>query len=261
MKPCFTHTLFVALAIVSISSGNAATRRSRLADSQETTGQKAATFNRLVTKTFSGNYLVHIPKLPKGERKAKYPLILFLHGSGERGTDLSLVKKHGPPSFLDEQTTFPFIVVSPQCPLKQWWDEPTLMALLDDVEKKYPVDLDRVYLTGISMGGFATWELATKHPERFAAIIPICGAGNPYLAENLKTVPIWAFHGAKDQAVPVSATEVMVPAVKKAGGDAQQTIYPDATHNSWTRTYANPEIYEWLLQHTKKPGPPLSIED
>jgi predicted peptidase len=175
--------------------------------------------------------------------------MVFLHGAGERGSDLEKVKTHGPPKLVAQGKVFPFILVSPQCPEGQWWDTDMLDALLDTVLAKYRVDPDRVYLTGLSMGGFATWAWAAAHPERFAAIAPICGGGDPFLAWRLKSLPVWAFHGAKDPVVPVKMTTDMVDALKAAGGDVRVTIYPDAGHDAWTDTYNNQELYDWFLQH------------
>jgi predicted peptidase len=126
-----------------------------------------------------------------------------------------------------------------------------VIALLDEVQSKYKVDPDRVYLTGLSMGGFGTWETATQYPERFAAIVPICGGGRPYTVARLKNLPTWVFHGEKDNVVPIKRSEEMVDALKKAGGDVKFTRYPEAGHDSWTETYNNPELYDWFLKHTR----------
>ncbi len=209
---------------------------------------EAKAFAAAVTKKVACRYLLHLPKGYERGRK-RWPLLLFLHGAGERGRDLELVKKHGPPRLIAEGHEFPFIVVSPQCPARQWWSNDVLSALLDEIIANYRVDERRVYLTGLSMGGYGTWGLACEHPERFAAIVPICGGGNRLLAHALKHVPVWAFHGAKDDVVPVAESEKMVAAVKAAGGRAKLTIYPDAGHDSWTATYANPALYKWLLRH------------
>jgi predicted peptidase len=192
--------------------------------------------------------------LPADYEKAEkpFPLILFLHGAGERGDDLSKVKKHGPPKIVETKKDFPFIVVSPQAPLRGGWQNKSLLALLDEIEGKYKVDKDRVYLTGLSMGGYGTWRLAAAAPERFAAIVPICGGGDPKSAEKLKGLPIWVFHGAKDNAVPLKRSEDMVKALKDAGHEVKFTIYPNAGHDSWTETYNNPELYKWLLSHKRK---------
>jgi predicted peptidase len=178
-------------------------------------------------------------------------LLIFLHGSGERGNDLNLVKKHGPPKLIEEGKQFPFIVVSPQAP-RRGWDPDSLNALVDDLLVKYHVDKNRVYLTGLSMGGSGTWTLAAAHPEKFAAIVPICGAGDPEEAEKLKAIPTWIFHGAKDSDVSVRRFDEMVKALKDAGAKSLGfTLYPDTEHDSWTKTYENPELYEWLLKHSR----------
>jgi len=200
-------------------------------------------------------YLIYLPA--EYDKQDKWPLVLFLHGAGERGDNLEKVKVHGPPKLIEHGKQFPFIVVSPQCPQDHWWNNElsTLSALLDDVGKKYKVDQDRVYLTGLSMGGFATWALAASTPDRFAAIVPICGGGEILLTRAIKHVPVWAFHGAKDPIVSVKRSQDLVDALKKAGGDVKLTIYPEASHDSWTATYDNPEVYEWLLKH-KRPAKP-----
>jgi len=206
--------------------------------------------NKQIVKSAACDYLLSLPK-GYGEKEQKWPLMLFLHGAGERGSDLNLVKKHGPPKLIEQGRELPFIVVSPQCPAGVWWSErlDTLMALLDEIESKYEVDPSRVYLTGLSMGGFGTWALACERPERFAAIVPICGGGQWFLADRLKKVPVWAFHGAKDPVVPLDLSKSMVEAVKRMGGDAKLTVYPEANHDSWTATYDDPKVYEWLLSH------------
>jgi predicted peptidase len=214
-------------------------------------GQSEQTFQKEITKKVSLKYLLYLPKSYGEKKDQKWPLMLFLHGAGERGSDISLVKKHGPPKLIDQGKEYPFIVVSPQCPTNNWWPEQVeaLVALLDDVQSKYAVDADRVYLTGLSMGGFGTWTLACRYPERFAAITPICGGGDRYLVSRLKNVPVWVFHGAKDPTVPLQASTDMVDALKRAGGDVQLTVYPEAGHDSWTETYNNPKLYEWFLSH------------
>ncbi len=194
-------------------------------------------------------YLLYLPK--DYEKKPSWPLMLFLHGAGERGDDLTLVKKHGPPKLIDAGKDFPFIVVSPQCPKDRWWEPLELKCLLDEMVQKYKVDKDRIYLTGLSMGGFGTWMLAAYQPKRFAAIVPICGGGEVYWSESLARIPVWVFHGAKDPAVPLERSQKMVEALKKKGGEPKFTVYPEVMHDSWTETYANPQIFEWLLQQKR----------
>ena len=214
-------------------------------------GQSAQTFSKKITKTVDCNYLLYLPADYGKDAKKKWPIIMFLHGAGERGSKIEVLKKLGLPKMIAQGKNFDFIIVSPQCPNDIWWPEQTdvLINLLDEVEAKYRVDTDRVYLTGLSMGGFGTWTLAERYPKRFAAIAPICGGGEKYAGYRLKKVPVWAFHGAKDKTVPVERSQEMVDAVKKAGGDAKITIYPEAEHDSWTQTYENPELYEWFLSH------------
>lgn len=216
-------------------------------------GQSEQMFRKEITKQVSLKYLLYLPKGYGEKKDQKWPLMLFLHGAGERGNDVNLVKKHGPPKLIDQGKEFPFIVVSPQCPTTSWWPEQidALTALLDEVQAKYAVDLNRVYVTGLSMGGFGTWSLATRYPERFAAIAPICGGGDRFLANRLKNLPVWVFHGAKDPTVPIQASQEMVEALKKVGADVQFTVYPEAQHDSWTETYNNPKLYEWFLSHSR----------
>lgn len=195
------------------------------------------------------NYLLFAPA--DYEKKDKWPLLVFLHGSGERGDDLNRVKVHGPPKIVDQKPDFEFIVVSPQVPKEQRWDADKLMQLIDQVAKSLKVDQDRVYLTGLSMGGFGTWTTAAKYPDRLAAIVPICGGGDPSTTEKFAKIPCWVFHGAKDNAVPLKRSDEMVEALKKAGGNPKYTVYPEAGHDSWTESYNNPELYQWLLEQKR----------
>ncbi len=194
-------------------------------------------------------YLLYLPK--NYDKQQPTPLLLFLHGAGERGDNLELVKIHGPPKLIAAGKDFPFIVVSPQCPKDRWWQPVELAALLDDIEHKYKVDQDRIYVTGLSMGGFGTWGLAGYAPQRLAAIAPICGGGEAYWTKQFAHLPVWAFHGAKDTGVPLERSQVMVDALKKNGGNPKFTVYPDAGHDSWTETYNNPEFYQWLLEQKR----------
>jgi predicted peptidase len=215
--------------------------------------QQAKSFEKEITIKVQMNYLLFLPEGYESSDK-KWPLILFLHGAGETGTDVEKVKATGLPKLLETKTDFPFVVISPQSSGRGWNSE-GLNALLDDALAKYKVDPDRVYLTGLSMGGFGSWELGTAHPERFAAIAPICGGGNPSRASRLKGVPVWAFHGGKDNVVPIARTEAMIKALKDAGCEPKFTIYPEAGHDSWTETYNNPELYKWFLEQKRKsPG-------
>jgi len=211
--------------------------------------QQQKHFEAPITVTAKINYLLFLPQ-GYDQSKQRWPLMLFLHGAGESGTNLAKVKVHGPPKIVESKTDFPFILVSPQSP-GFGWNPDTLNALLDDIVRHYRVDKHRIYLTGLSMGGFGTWALAAAHPEKFAAIAPICGGGDPADARKLVGLPIWVFHGGKDQVVPIQRSRDMVDAVKAAGGNVKFTEYPEAGHDSWTETYNNPELYSWFLSHKR----------
>ena len=215
--------------------------------------QQSQMFEKEITKTVSCNYLLFLPE-DYGKKRQRWPLILFLHGAGERGDDLKKVKVHGPPKMVESRKDFPFILVSPQCPEDDWWTEKVevLINLVDDIAARYKVDKKRIYLTGLSMGGYGTWALTSAYPERFAAIAPICGGGSRIMSLRLKDIPIWVFHGAKDPVVPLEESEEMVNAIRKRGGDVKFTIYPDAGHDSWTESYNNQELYDWFLEHRKQ---------
>ena len=220
-------------------------------------GQTAQKFSLERKQVFSADYILFLPEGYGVDAAKRWPLILFLHGAGERGSNVWLVTKHGVPKVDTQQSGFPFIVVAPQCPKGKIWSNDQILALLDAVETQYAVDTRRVYLTGISMGGFGTWSLGLSHPERFAAIAPICGGGDlitPLLADKSELVRLsmWAFHGAKDPTVPLAESERMVGYMKKIGvKEVKFTVYPEAQHDCWTQTYANPELFAWFLQHTR----------
>ena len=229
---------------------------------QAPAGQTIHAFESTVTTKVSYNYLQFLPKEYEADTSKKWPLLLFLHGAGERGTDVNVVAKHGPPMVVTKRPDFPFIVVSPQCAPDQWWNADALMKLLDSAETTLRVDPERVYLTGLSMGGFGTWSLGLQHPERFAAIAPICGGGEwiqvkiGARGEAFKTLPIWAFHGGKDPVVPLSESQRMVDAVKAAGNpNVKLTIYPEAQHESWIPAYNDEELYKWFLSHRRAGRP------
>jgi len=222
--------------------------------------QKPQQFKRSVTHKLSAQYLLFLPQdyVPKGTNR--WPLILFLHGAGERGTNLQKVAVHGPPKIVKNRPDFPFILVSPQCPTDEIWDNETVLGLLDDVIRRHKVDTNRIYLTGLSMGGFGSWSLALQHPERFAAVAPICGGGNSIdillasrrNAADLKRLPFWVFHGGKDPVVVPAESERMVNALKRVGvKEIELTVYPEADHDSWTQTYANEKLYDWFLKHRR----------
>jgi predicted peptidase len=223
--------------------------------------QQACAIEAEIQKAVRLRYLLHLPEGYAAHPRKKWPLILFLHGMGERGNDLNLVRKHGIPKIVEERAEFPFICVSPQCPESSHWTMETdaLSALLDDLLAHYHVDRHRVYLTGLSMGGAGTWRLAWAYPERFAAIAPICGGlwrgiSPERAAGRLKEVPAWVFQGGKDPVVPLEEVERIVKALETQGAEVRFTVYPEAGHDSWTETYNNPGLYKWLLSHRKLQG-------
>lgn len=220
--------------------------------------QRAQTLSETITKTLWLQYLLHLPPGYGDDPQQRWPMILFLHGSGQRGTDVEQVKKHGMPKLVEQQPDFPAIVVSPQCPPESnWiWQLEALDALFDEITTSYAVDLDRVYLTGLSMGGFGTWHYAARHPERFAAVVPICGGGDwyagfPEKACVLKHVPLWVFHGADDEVVLPSESQELVDALQACGGNVRFTLYPGVGHNSWDLAYAEPDLLPWLFAQAR----------
>ncbi len=205
------------------------------------------------------------------EPEKTYPLILFLHGAAERGSDNNAQIKHGVMPILENAAKLdqPVFLIAPQCPKDEWWSpygegllrlaeadgENLLMdAVLELVEKtgeKSPIDRSRIYLTGISMGGFGSWDVLTRASERFAAAIPICGGGDPEKAGKFKSIPIRIYHGADDDTVPPEASQMMADALEKAGGKPELILYPGVAHDAWTQTYADLEVIEWLLSQRK----------
>ncbi|HZY89547.1 MAG TPA: prolyl oligopeptidase family serine peptidase [Gemmataceae bacterium] len=201
------------------------------------------------------------------DAKEKYPLVVFLHGAGERGNDNEAQLKHGVKEFVkaDVRKKYPCFLIAPQCPTRQVWAgleggfnshkqaakpaEPGRLALelIGTMQKEYSIDPKRIYLTGLSMGGYGTWDLLARQPKLFAAAAPVCGGGDESTAEKIAQLPIWVFHGDKDNAVPVARSRTMVEALKKAGGHPKYTEYPGVGHNSWDKAYADPELMKWLF--------------
>ena len=213
--------------------------------------QKPMTFKSTIKHQAELDYLLSLPQGYDDDKEKSWPLILFLHGAGERGDDVNLVAKHGPPKLIAAGKDIPAIVVSPQCPTDQWWTDhlEALTALLDETARKYRVDPDRVYVTGLSMGGYGTWALLARDTERrFAAAIPICGGGNRMGLLRAVELPIWAFHGDADPVVPLDETTRLVESLQKRGSkNVKLTVYPGVEHDSWTQTYDDPAVWEWLF--------------
>ncbi|WP_293647440.1 carboxylesterase family protein [Sphingopyxis sp. RIFCSPHIGHO2_12_FULL_65_19] len=211
----------------------------------------------------AGNYpyQLFVPKGYLADRSTPYPLLVFLHGSGERGDDVAKVKVHGPPKIADRDPAFPFVTVSPLLGADQDWDIEKLDALVDHVTSTYRIDPARIYLTGLSRGGHASWRWAIAEPHRFAAMAAIAGRGNPGEACRLMDLPVWAFHGDRDDVVIPEGSFAMVRAIRAcAGRKVRLTIYPDLGHNAWDPAYDDPALYAWLLEQ-KLPAPQNITKD
>lgn len=201
-------------------------------------------------------------------------LVLFLHGAGERGDDNTRQARHGVPDLLKwlEKEKRDCVVIAPQCPAARWWanadgdfrdwsvlklkSKPSesmklVFELVDQIAKKQKADPKRIYITGISMGGYGTFDALARKPEYFAAAIPVCGGGDVKTAKKFKDVPMWIFHGAADPVVPAEMSRAMVEALKKSGGEPKYTEYPGVKHNSWSQTYRNPDVWAWLFAQKK----------
>lgn len=207
------------------------------------------------THVDGAKYVVFVPHDYNAGKE--YPVILFLHGSGETGTDGEKQAKVGiATAICKQEKTFPFVVVMPQSQKRTWRadsdDAKRALAILDAEVKSLKLDAKRVYLTGLSMGGFGTWSLAAAHPERWAAIAPVCGGGDPKAADKIKDLPCWNFHGDADKAVKVDLSRTMIDALKTAGGTPRYTEYPGVGHNSWDAAYGTAELYTWMLSHQRK---------
>jgi len=241
MKPPFFLTLISALLVVFVPTLHA--------------DQTSQRFEMHVEKAGALDYLLSLPESYEVAPDQTWPLIVFLHGAGERGDSLDLVKRHGPPKRVEAGEAFPFIIASPQCPKDDWWSDQPVLELINDLEAKYRVDKNRIYLTGLSMGGYGTWHFATKAPHRFAAVAPVCGGGIPYKMSFIPHLPVWAFHGAKDSVVPLDESSRLITILqKKPNSAAKLTVYPEANHDSWTETYDNPALYKWFLSHSLTPN-------
>jgi predicted peptidase len=211
--------------------------------------------------------------MPKGVGASrKYPLVLFFHGAGERGDDNQAQLVHAMNEFAADEimTKYPAFVVAPQCPAEMRWVEvdwtlerhtmpeqpsPALTAslkLVESLQEEFPIDDRRIYVTGLSMGGFGVWDAMQRRPDLFAAAAMVCAGGDPAFAARMKDIPVWAFHGELDKAVQVQRSREMIAALKATGGMPKYTEYAGVGHDSWSRTYADPALYEWLFAQRKR---------
>lgn len=198
------------------------------------------------------NYRVTMDECDQSANDKKRPLILFLHGSGRRGDDIAMLDNYGLNKVARETAGFPFIVVAPQCPAESTWlqHRETLIGLLENIAEQFPVDWSRIYLTGFSMGGHGSWELAAYRPDLFAAVAPIAGWFDPTRASELAHVPIWNFHGDEDEIVAFQCSVDIVEAIRRLGGHVRFTAYPGLRHHFMMETYDNAELYDWFLKHS-----------
>lgn len=219
---------------------------------QETTHLIEATEKTVTIENL--RYYLYFPENYKKEENEKFPILLFLHGGGEAGDSLATLKSNGPPKLIAEGKQFPFLILAPQNPYKKkWWNTRALMQLLDTIVENNRVDKNRIYLTGLSRGGGAAWELAVQYPEKFAALAVVCGMTPlPYASWIDKDMPIWVFHGTEDKSVPYSESEEMVKKLLTMGYNVKLTTYEGVGHNSWVQAYTTEELYDWFMQQERK---------
>jgi predicted peptidase len=258
-KPIFTLLVSGSLALLCACTTVRKSDSASGAPGQQTLQH----FQQQLSRSVDLDYLLYLPQDYTSTGAKKWPLMLFLHGAGERGADPQKVTVHGPPKIVKTLKDFPFVLVSPQCPEESIWHDDELLALLDRVIATHNIDTNRVYLTGLSMGGYGTWSLGSRFPERFAAMAPICGGGellplllaSPPKKQALSSLGVWAFHGGKDSVVPISESQRMTNAFIRAGcKDVKLTIYPEAGHDSWTQAYNEPSLWNWFLAHHRAGG-------
>ncbi|MGB5500100.1 MAG: prolyl oligopeptidase family serine peptidase [Maribacter sp.] len=234
---------YVRLAIVfMLFQGCSAQKNAQLIDAEMET---------VVSESLS--YYLYFPKDYKSKKNKKFPLLLFLHGGGESGDTLSSIKSNGPPKLIVEGKQFPFLILAPQNPYKRkWWNTRAVAQLLDTIIENNRVDKNRVYLTGLSRGGSAAWEMAVQYPNKFAAMAVVCGMTPlPYASWINKELPIWVFHGDQDKSIPISESVNMVDKLEAMGYKVKFTIYEGVGHNSWDNAYTNEELYSWFVKQTK----------
>ena len=212
----------------------------------------AADMETVVSESLS--YYLYFPKDYESEKNKKFPLLLFLHGGGESGDTLSTIKSNGPPKMIAEGKQFPFLILAPQNPYKKkWWNTRAVAQLLDTIAENNRVDINRIYLTGLSRGGSAAWEMAVQYPDKFAAMAVVCGMTPlPYASWINKELPIWVFHGDQDQSRPISESVNMVDKLKAMGYNVKFTIYEGVGHNSWENAYTNEALYSWFVKQRKR---------
>lgn len=259
MKKFLCIGLLIAAVVMTwiVTVGNQTQAQSKSGDKKLVirAGQFPRYYEGTYKKDLSIEYLLYLPEDYGKDKDRRWPVVLFLHGSGQRGKKVFSVARTGLPQMLKKKKNFPAIVISPQCPPGRWWNDVDVTlkvkAMLDDVCKKYAVDKKRIYLTGLSMGGFGTWHLAQQYPDTFAALAPICGGGNPWLQKRLIKIPTKVYHGTKDRNVPIAFGRLMYDALKRAGGQVEFIEFPNKAHSIWNGIYKNPKLWEWMFAQVK----------
>lgn len=215
-------------------------------------------FKGEVKRAVTLKYLLHLPQgyEEPANAQTRYPAILFLHGAGERGDDLSKIAQLGPLAYAQARPQgFPFIILAPQCPSGQQWKPDALIALLDDAQQRYRINTNAVYLTGYSMGGAGTWATAMEYPDRFAAIAPLCGRVIPLMSGNLAEKPVWVFHGDRDEVVPFTQSKEIVDILKSRKNQRVKfSVLAGQGHEIWPEVYAGSELYSWFMDYRREPG-------
>ncbi len=208
-----------------------------------------AEFKKEIKELRQISYVLDYPE----KTKEKVPLIVFLHGSGERGTNLEMVKAHSPFTYKN-LIKEPVAILAPQCPANQWWDTENVYQLIKEIQGNYKIDESRIYLTGLSMGGWGSWKLANEYPELFAALAPVCAPSDRWMKATIhryKELPIKIFHGGNDDIVSPMTSIEMYQELKKVNKNVELIIFPNDNHNSWDSTYSDPKFYEWMLSQRK----------
>ncbi|MDO6518315.1 prolyl oligopeptidase family serine peptidase [Zobellia uliginosa] len=231
------------ILLCGVLQGCAAQSKYKLIDAEQET---------VITENYS--YYLYYPEEYEERPEEKFPLLLFLHGGGESGDSLVYVKRNGPPKLIKRGKKFPFLILAPQNPYKKmWWNTRSVIQLLDTIVKNNRVDTTRIYLTGLSRGGGAAWEMAVQYPKKFAAMAVVCGMTPlPYASWIDKKMPIWVFHGEEDESIPISESETMVAKLKSMGYEVRFTRYPGVGHDAWVPAYDNEELYEWFVAQKRQ---------
>ncbi len=241
--------LVLLIGVCFLTSGSVALGQAPMAGKQVAAATTVKVKGEDGEREVTLRYLIYLPADYDAKPAEKWPLVLFLHGSGERGDDIEKVKIHGPPKLVSQGKEFPFVLVSPQVPTGSRWNAEELSKLVDALTNTYRIDRQRLYVTGLSMGGSGTWSLVAAYPDKFAAAMPLCGRGDLEAVERLAKTPIWVLVGAKDREQTVQNCQEMATALAKAGCKGRFTLYFELPHDCWTVTYNNPETYTWLLSH------------